>query len=420
MEKEEISIYVDGGYRIQDSLGAYAGIILMSKDDIREYSCSVPNSTSNRMEILAVIEGLRYLKKILKGEDLREFLINIYTDSTYVKNGATIWKNGWLKKNFKDVKNRDLWEQLYTVQNNFNHRYHWVKAHSGNQMNEYVDTLCNKAMDKVLGITHAQSDYKLIKKEDVSPSSKKEKKLTELTKTVPEISSKQEFKYFTFRPRSFEEERIIDTAYIIAINHPVSKELARRCKESCRNVGMNTTYWEGVDGTGNDIKIPNSLNWIPWHLIRIPSNVYSNSQIACFLSHFSLWMQCVQIGKPIAILEHDSLMVKKIEYAKYYNAIQFLGCVEQVNGSMPVVPGIPPHASIYGGTWRAICRAHAYVIDPPVARLLIAEVVRLGMVKTLDIFIRADIFSIVQDDVYAYDLRGESTIRELGGNEIDA
>lgn len=410
-KQKEISIYTDGGYRIHEDIGAYAGIIILNKEVIHEYASHETESTNNRMEITAAIEGFRYLDKFLEGKR-KEYIINIYTDSVYLKNGATTWSHSWVKKGFEGIKNADLWEELYSVQRKFNFHYHWVRAHSGNPMNEYVDTLCNEAMDKALGEYISNSEHEV--------AIKKKTEVKESQVPVQEISPppKQD-RYFPFVPRHFEEERKIDGAYIIAINQPVSKELARRCKDSCRSVGMDTCYWEGVDGTGDEIKIPDSLSWIPWHLIRVPSNVYSNSQIACFLSHFSLWVHCVQIGKPIVVLEHDAIMIKGIEYAKYYNSIQFLGCAEQVSGSMPVVSGIPPHASIYGGTWRSICRAHAYAIDPPVARLLIAEVVRLGMVKTLDIFIRADIFSIVQDDVYAYDLRGESTIRELGGNEVD-
>jgi len=412
-KQKEISIYTDGGYRIHEDIGAYAGIIILNKEVIHEYTSHKTESTNNRMEITAAIEGFRYLDKFLEGKR-EEYIINVYTDSTYLKNGATTWSHSWVKKGFEGVKNADLWEELYSVQRKFNFHYHWVRSHSGNPMNEYVDTLCQEAMDKALGNSISNSEHEA--------AIKKKTETKEAQAPVQEISPptppKQD-KYFTFVPRHFEEERKIDGAYIIAINHPVSKELARRCKDSCRSVGMDTCYWQGVDGTGDEIKIPDSLSWIPWHLIRVPSNVYSNSQIACFLSHFSLWVHCVQIGKPIVVLEHDFIMTKKIEYAKYYNAIQFLGCIEQVNGSMPMIPSIPPHASIYGGTWRSICRAHAYAIDPPVARLLIAEVVRLGMVKTLDIFIRADIFSIIQDDVFGYDLRGESTIRELGGNEVD-
>jgi hypothetical protein len=73
----------------------------------------------------------------------------------------------------------------------------------------------------------------------------------------------------------------------------------------------------------------------------------------------------------------------------------------------------PPHASIYGGQWRSICRAHAYAIDPPIARNLLSYVIREGMTKTLDMFIRADIFPIVQNGLYFYDERGTSTIQEL-------
>jgi hypothetical protein len=67
-----------------------------------------------------------------------------------------------------------------------------------------------------------------------------------------------------------------------------------------------------------------------------------------------------------------------------------------------------------------MCRAHAYAIDPPIARNLLSTAIREGMTKTLDVFIRCDIFAIVQDGMYAYDERGISTIQDKENYSEDA
>ena len=76
--------------------------------------------------------------------------INIYTDSQYVKLGITEWINTWVKNNWKtskkeDVKNKDLWIDLYNLNKSLNIQWNWVKAHDGNPMNEEVDLLAKKA-----------------------------------------------------------------------------------------------------------------------------------------------------------------------------------------------------------------------------------------------------------------------------------
>lgn len=212
----------------------------------------------------------------------------------------------------------------------------------------------------------------------------------------------------------FSDKRDIESAYIIAIKgNAESEKLATRCMQSCHGVGQPFKLWQAFDGTdGNNIIVPpQAEDQIYWRWIKQPNNKYSTSQIAVFFSHLSLWAHCAAIDKPIIILEHDAVMIKKLETHMYYNAIQYLGSIEQIqSGKIPI--GIPPHGSIYNGSWRFICRAHAYAIDPPVARNLLSYAIREGMTKTLDVFIRCDIFSIIQDDIYAYDLRGNSTICE--------
>lgn len=212
----------------------------------------------------------------------------------------------------------------------------------------------------------------------------------------------------------FSDNRKIESAYVITIkDNAESEKLAARCVSSCKNVDQPVKLWQAFDGTNKkDIVVPPHLEHLTyWKWIKQPNDKYSTSQIAVFFSHLSLWARCATIDQPIIILEHDAIMLHKLDTHKFYNCIQFLGCKEQfVFNKVPI--GLPPHGSIYNGHWRFICRAHAYAIDPPIARNLLSYAIREGMTKTLDVFMRCDLFSIIQDGLYAYDERGISTIEE--------
>jgi len=215
---------------------------------------------------------------------------------------------------------------------------------------------------------------------------------------------------------SFSNSREIDSAYIIRLSdNPISVELSDRCMESCRSVGMPARFWEGFDGTKGAPRPPRHLigkdyyNWIKVHDNRI-----TDSQLGCVLSHFSLWCHCLTIDRPIVILEHDAIMLRPLRTFDFYNMIQFLGSVEQVRGAPQYI--IPPHGTAYEQRLRFISRAHAYAVDPQVCRNMVTRFIQNGVfaTTTADLFMRADIFGIVQHGMYAYDLWDEdvSTIEE--------
>jgi ribonuclease HI len=107
---ETIEIYTDGACLGNPGRGGW-GAILIYKENQKKIKGGEKETTNNRMELRAVIEALRMLKKSAK--------INLYTDSTYVKDGITKWihgwkKNGWRTANRKPVKNSDLWQELET------------------------------------------------------------------------------------------------------------------------------------------------------------------------------------------------------------------------------------------------------------------------------------------------------------------
>lgn len=205
---------------------------------------------------------------------------------------------------------------------------------------------------------------------------------------------------------TFSDSREIESAYIIRLsNNSTSVRLSNRCKDSCDEVGMPWKFWEGFDGTNSDqIRAPEHLlnkDYLNW--IKVHDNKITTSQIACVLSHFSLWCHCLTIDKPIVILEHDAIMLQKLEFFPFYNMVQYLGSVEQMNGAPQYIT--PPHGTAFDKKLKFICRAHAYAIDPQISKNLITRFIQNGItnISTADIFIRADIFPIIQHGLYAYD-----------------
>ena len=135
-----IEIYTDGSCLENPGNGGWAAIININ-GNIKKISGSEKNTTNNRMELLATINAL---KSINSDEE-----INIYTDSQYVKLGITEWINTWVKNNWKtskkeEVKNKDLWTELYNLNKTLKVKWIWIKAHAGNPLNEEVDLLAKK------------------------------------------------------------------------------------------------------------------------------------------------------------------------------------------------------------------------------------------------------------------------------------
>ncbi|MBM3207922.1 MAG: hypothetical protein FJZ57_04880 [Chlamydiae bacterium] len=204
----------------------------------------------------------------------------------------------------------------------------------------------------------------------------------------------------------------IESAYIISLkNNNISEKMTQRCAESCEKVGQKYKVFYGFDGNSGEIVVPDELkdqSWINW--LRLKTSILTPTQIACLYSHFALWTKCIEIDRPIIILEHDSIVKKPLNYHPLYNSIIYLGSQEQKNGA-PIFP-TPPHGSAEKSKYRFICRAHAYSIDPAVAKNLIAYTIQQGIHTTLDVMINCDIFNISQYGLYAYDDPGVSTIHK--------
>ena len=140
----KIQLFTDGACKGNPGVGGWGALIKQAKG-VNELKGFQIHTTNNRMELVAVIEGL---KSINKNEN-----IQIITDSKYVKNGINQWivnwkNNGWRTASKKPVKNKELWQELDTLVQNYNINWKWVKGHSGDPGNERADQLANEAIEE--------------------------------------------------------------------------------------------------------------------------------------------------------------------------------------------------------------------------------------------------------------------------------
>jgi hypothetical protein len=209
---------------------------------------------------------------------------------------------------------------------------------------------------------------------------------------------------------NYSHDRDIEGAYIITIKgDKTSEKFAARCEESCNKVGMKNQRWDAFNGRGEMITTPEHAqgkDWIKW--IKVMDHHLSRGELACFFSHVSLWAKCVELDRPIVILEHDAVVVKNLPMHMAYNNIIYMGSSEQAKAGWAVLP-IPMHSSV-NKNYLFIGRAHAYSIDPQIAKRMLAKVIASGIQETLDIFIRADEFGIIQMGLLAYNEDAETTI----------
>ena len=141
----KVDIFTDGACRGNPGPGGWAALLRYG-DTEKMCSGAQEQTTNNRMELMAAIEGLEQLKKPMD--------VVLTTDSQYVKDGITKWIDGWKKKGWitsqkKPVKNVDLWKRLDEAVANHSVEWKWVKGHSGHIENEMVDQAANIAIDNL-------------------------------------------------------------------------------------------------------------------------------------------------------------------------------------------------------------------------------------------------------------------------------
>ncbi len=132
---KKIAIYTDGSSLGNPGPGGWAAI-LRYKTNEKIISGGEEHTTNNRMELMAVIKAIETLKKPCD--------IELFSDSTYVLKGIDKWLENWIKKNFKNVKNVDLWKKFIDVSKNHKIHTHWIKGHSGYEENEICDKMAKE------------------------------------------------------------------------------------------------------------------------------------------------------------------------------------------------------------------------------------------------------------------------------------
>ena len=144
----EIKIYTDGACVGNPGPGGWAAIVLLENEK-KELFGGERLTTNNRMELMAAIKSLEYCTKQKEKQPSLKH-IKIFTDSTYVKEGITVWINAWEKNNWKtadkkNVKNIDLWKKLKELVKSNQVEWNWVKGHSEDPMNDLADKLAKRA-----------------------------------------------------------------------------------------------------------------------------------------------------------------------------------------------------------------------------------------------------------------------------------
>ena len=144
--EEQVEIYTDGACRGNPGVGGWGVLLRLGKHE-KTLCGGEFETTNNRMELQAAIEGLAALK--------RHSRVVLWTDSKYLRDGITDWIANWKRRNWrtaanKPVKNVDLWQRLDELTAQHEVTWEWVKGHAGNEGNEAADCLANQAIDELL------------------------------------------------------------------------------------------------------------------------------------------------------------------------------------------------------------------------------------------------------------------------------
>lgn len=154
METEStLRLITDGACRGNPGPGAWGAWLRQSEHE-RVLWGYAPQTTNNRMELDAAVQGLQALK--------RPSQILVRSDSQYLIKGMTEWLAGWQKRGWRSaggaaVKNQELWQALASLAQTHQIRWEWVRGHAGDAENEAVDALINRVLDRFAGVTHEES-----------------------------------------------------------------------------------------------------------------------------------------------------------------------------------------------------------------------------------------------------------------------
>ena len=141
-----VRLYTDGACKGNPGVGGW-GALLRCGGREKELYGGEGDTTNNRMELMAVIQGLNALT--------RPCVVEVWLDSEYVKNGITQWMTNWKRRGWKTaadrkpVKNAELWRELDAAAQRHTVTWHWVRGHTGHEGNERADALANRGVEQV-------------------------------------------------------------------------------------------------------------------------------------------------------------------------------------------------------------------------------------------------------------------------------
>lgn len=217
---------------------------------------------------------------------------------------------------------------------------------------------------------------------------------------------------------------IAETCIITIPDHSSSQEAGQRCLASCLKVGqVNPVIHLGYDGTDHQsIKTPDHLksgiNPTGW--VKVLDTNLSIPEVACALSHISLWAHCIEINQPIVILEHDALMLRPFNHMHYINSLEYLGDIAEFDilchqsgvktydelveyyatTSTEFVSRLPS-VGLININYHYSRGLHAYAIDPAMARRLFSRVLTDGLINPIDVVVEVCEFGLVQTGISA-------------------
>ncbi|MGC8524474.1 MAG: ribonuclease HI [Acidibrevibacterium sp.] len=145
-EPKTVEIWTDGGCKPNPGPGGWAAILRFGAHE-RVLSGAEAATTNNRMELTAAAAALEALSRPCR--------VALYTDSEYLKNGITRWKEGWVRRNWRNaagdpVANMDLWRRVLDAAARHDIAWHWVRGHAGHALNERADQLATAARERLI------------------------------------------------------------------------------------------------------------------------------------------------------------------------------------------------------------------------------------------------------------------------------